>query len=301
MRVLWSSSTSVHHNLALEEWWLDHFVEQGPVLLFYVNAPALVLGKNQNPWREAATGWARREGVAIARRVSGGGTVYHDEGDLNFTLILPRAAYEQNSVFEKTLSALCDLGLPATLFGGNSIVASGKKVSGTAFCFRGAAALHHGTLLVHSNLHRLRCAMVPALPDVITRAIASKPASVANANEFVPNLTLERAATALAQHLAGSAAWSVYAAPQDRAFNELRARHEEWDWVFGHTPAFEWTIKTPESSLTLHVQKGLVDQTVATGKPLVSPSLSGCRFSMAELDNALVATPWRAAFATHDF
>lgn len=237
MRVLWSTSRDVHANLAAEEAMLDRFAVDGPALFFYVNTPAIVVGKNQNPWREAATGWARREGVPFARRVSGGGTVWHDEGNLNFSLLVSRKEYDQTSVFNQTRAALKDLGVETFLRDGNSLVVEGRKISGTAFCFRGAAVLHHGTVLIRSDLDRLRRAMASALPDVETRAIASRPASVLNVAERVQELTPERVARALARRLAKVEEWTEWTWVDEEG---RTVRHREWAWVFGHSPAFSW-------------------------------------------------------------
>lgn len=238
---------------------MDHFAERGPALLFYVNTPSLVVGKNQNPWREAATDWLRERGVPIGRRISGGGTVYHDEGNLNFALIVPRASYRKSEIFEKTLAALRALGLPVALMAdNNSIALSGKKISGTAFCFRGQAAMHHGTILVHSQLELLRRALVPAISDVETRAIASNRTSVANVYESAPHLTVEAVAGSLAQHLAGARAWEVAVEPDDDLFRTLAARHREWDWVFGHTPVFTWRLNAHGDIQRITVERGVI-------------------------------------------
>lgn len=241
MRVLWSTSRDVYENLAAEEWLLDRIAQEGSILLFYVNTDSIVVGKNQNPWRESATGWARRAGVPIARRISGGGAVWHDGGNLNFSLVLPRAHYNQARVFEQTRRALSDLGVHALLRDGNSLVVDGLKVSGTAFCFRGAAALHHGTLLVRSALDRLRAAMIPALPELETRAVASRPAAVLNLAERNPSLTLERAARAIARHLTGADRWVEWSWDSNDK-KDRTAWHRSWSWVFGHTPSFSWKL-----------------------------------------------------------
>ena len=263
MQVLWSTAGDVFHNLALEDWWLDRFDAQGPVLLFYVNQPAIVVGKNQHPWREAAIGWARCEGVSIARRVSGGGAVYHDAGNLNFSLILPRGEYRQTDVFAQTIAALADQGIAAELRGGNSLYVCGKKVSGTAFCFRGGAAMHHGTLLVCSDLQRLRAALKPELPELETRAIPSKPAPVCNLADFRPELTMASFAQALAARLAGGAAPRAYEGPDDPRFHDRMGQHRSSAWVFGHTPSFSCNLPCGR----LEVERGCIARAIGPNVP----------------------------------
>lgn len=296
MRVLWSTSRDVHENLAAEEALLDRFAADGPALFFYVNTPAIVVGKNQNPWREAATGWARREGVPLARRVSGGGTVWHDEGNLNFSLIVSRKEYDQTRVFNQTRAALADLGVETFLRDGNSLVVEGRKISGTAFCFRGAAVLHHGTLLIRSDLDRLRRAMIPALPDVETRAIASRPASVLNLFERLPELTPETAARALARRFSGEAGWTKWTWMDE----EGRAvRHRDWAWVFGHSPAFSWAPLP--GGPRLFVERGWVVRVDAPGGAPVAWTPTA--FDREPLTAALQAhaPEWAASVSARDW
>lgn len=301
MRVCWSSSTSIYFNLALEEWLVDEFTRQGPLLLFYVDGPALVVGKNQNPWREAATGWARRNGVPVARRISGGGTVYHDSGNLNFSLIVPRASYKKNAVFEQSIAALRSLGLAAELQDGNSLFVGGKKVSGTAFCFRGAAAMHHGTVLVHAELDKLRTSMKPALPEIETRAIASRPASVANLTDFAPALTLDQVATAFATHLAGTSTRDPIERPSNPAFATLLERHSSWDWCFGYTPGFQWKVESATNVLSLKIEKGFVVEATnewCRDRVESDTQVIGCRFDASDLA-AHISDGETAAYLQH--
>jgi lipoate-protein ligase A len=236
--IVQSSSLDVFFNLALEEHLLDHIATFGRVLLLYRNRDAVVMGKNQNPWRECDVPSIVRDGVALARRSSGGGTVYHDEGNLNFSLIMPRTAYDLCAQFDWVAGALKPLGIDIERSGNNGLSCKGLKVSGNAFCLRRDGALHHGTLLVKSDLARLQRYLVPALASVKTHAIASVPAKVGNLAELVPGVTMEAVERALA---------AAFGAKERRTekdfdwadFAEHLTRHRDWDWVYGHTPRFE--------------------------------------------------------------
>lgn len=253
-----------------------------------------MVGKNQNPWREAAIGWARREGVPLARRVSGGGTVYHDGGNLNYSLIVSRAGYRQAEVFARTCAALADVGVGARLSAGHSLVAEDKKVSGTAFCFRGAAAMHHGTMLVRADLERLRRALNPSIPEIETRAIPSRPASVRNLADLRPGLTLNDVARALADRLAGGAEIRPYAGPSDASFESRIALHRSRDWVMCYTPSFAW----PLCCGRMEVERGRVAQITGPDAP---DSLVGQPFDREHLLSVAPAGPWRAAWASRDW
>lgn len=296
MRALWSSSRQVHANLALEEHLVDQFERSGPLLLFYVNAPSLVVGKNQNPWRECDVAWARREGVPIGRRISGGGTVFHDPGNLNYSLILPRRDYSQERVFHRVCAALHTLGVPARVGDGHSLFADDRKFSGNAFCFRGDAVLHHGTILVESDLLRLRRSLAPALAGIETRAIASRPSPVVNLRELKRGLSLDQVRDALLREIVPGAR-ELEEAPSPPA--EQVEQHAAWAWVYGHAPAFDHVLETTEGRLTLRVEKGHVVAGVVAwcrDREETVPALAGCRFAADELAEKL--TPHHEAWRT---
>jgi lipoate-protein ligase A len=309
MRVLRSTDASIHANLAWEEWLVDRFEHEGPVLFFHVNDPSVVVGKNQNPWRETNPVFLADDGVDLARRVSGGGTVYHDEGNLNYSLILSRHHYHQEDTFRSVIAALLELGIPAERMPANGLGVAGKKFSGHAFCYRGSAVMHHGTLLVDADLAQLRQAMKPALPDVQTRAIASRPASVMNLVEARPGLKVDDVMNALAAVFAPGVPVEEVAPPRaDAAWQTLRTRNESWDWVLGYTPSFTWEVCADEAILVLLVDGGLVqDARLRRGeREQILLGLAGCRFTAAELVPALktempAERGLAAALAGHSF
>ena len=176
MLIVQSQSTDVYRNLAVEEWLFDHADLRGPILFLCVNSPCVVIGKNQNPWRECRLSLMGKEGVPLARRISGGGAVYHDEGNLNFGVIVPRAEYCEEKQYElifQTLEATALQHVNLYKMGKNSLAINGKKFSGQAFCFRGQHVLHHGTLLVNSDLDRLNRYLGSEIDGIETKAIAS--------------------------------------------------------------------------------------------------------------------------------
>lgn len=191
-----SKSTDVYRNLAMEEWLLDH-APQLPVLFLYVNDPCVVIGKNQNPWRECRLSLMEEEGVPLARRVSGGGAVYHDGGNLNLSILVPRTDYREDRQYELIFQTLEAFGIRASKVRKNTLAVDGKKFSGQAFCYRKDRVLHHGTLLVNADLARLGRYLGPELDGIETKAVASVPAEVANLSEFAPELTVESLSKAL--------------------------------------------------------------------------------------------------------
>jgi lipoate-protein ligase A len=169
--------------------------------------------------------------------------------------------------------------------------------------------MHHGTLLVDADLAQLRQAMKPALPDVQTRAIASRPASVMNLVEARPGLKVDDVMNALAAVFAPGVPVEEVAPPRaDAAWQTLRTRNESWDWVLGYTPSFTWEVCADEAILVLLVDGGLVqDARLRRGeREQILLGLAGCRFTAAELVPALktempAERGLAAALAGHSF
>lgn len=241
MPIIETETRDVYRNLAIEEYLLDHPSDRGPTLLLYRNAGAVVIGKNQNPWRECAVERVAAEGLALARRVSGGGAVYHDPGNLNYAFLCPRAEYRAETWYDLVMAALQRLGVEARLMKSTSLAVDGLKISGTAFAFRGGAALHHGTLLITADLERLRRVFAGARRGLETHAIPSVPAAVANLAELAPAIAIEEAAAALRAEFErrfGPAERLDEAALPAAAIEALAAERRRPEWIFDRTPAF---------------------------------------------------------------
>jgi lipoate-protein ligase A len=186
MLIVTTENCDIYRNLAVEEWLLDH-APNLPVLFLYVNDPCVVIGKNQNPWRECRLSLMEKEGVPLARRISGGGAVYHDAGNLNVSIIVSRTEYREEKQYELIFQTLEKFGIKASKVRKNTLAVDGKKVSGQAFCFRGQRVLHHGTLLVNADLNRLGRYLGPEIEGIQTKAVASIPAEVMNLADAVTN------------------------------------------------------------------------------------------------------------------
>jgi len=267
MLIVQSQSTDVYRNLAVEEWLFDHADQLGPILFLCVNSPCVVIGKNQNPWRECRLSLMEKEGVPLARRISGGGAVYHDEGNLNFGVIVPRTEYREEKQYELIFQTLDKFGIQASKLRKNSLAVDGLKFSGQAFCFRGQHVLHHGTLLVNSDLDRLNRYLGSELEGIETKAVASVPSKVMNLSEAVPGLTVEKLSDALTETFVAMYGDGRVEEWKDGNIPEVEllpmiGKLSSNDWKFNHTPRFQVTI----NGQTLEVEKGLI--TNLDGNPL---------------------------------
>ena len=281
-----TQSLDVHRNLALEECPLELAPERGPILFLWRSSGAVVIGKNQNPWRECHLGTLRAEGCALARRISGGGAVYHDAGNLNYALLLPRARYDQAAILAGLAAALRRAGIPARLGPHHSLTAHGRKFSGHAFCYRRAAVLHHGTLLIAADLDRLQRCLRGGL-SLATRAVASHPAPVVNLSALQPGLDVPAV-----EQLVRSAwpAWFNARTPsagdaylESLPWRPLQARQMDWSWQFGATPAFEadLTLKDDAGAIRCRVEKAVVVSVIVlrgAAPRRLEQTLPGCLF-----------------------
>ncbi|MEI7851301.1 MAG: lipoate--protein ligase family protein [Kiritimatiellales bacterium] len=268
MLIVTTDNRDIYRNLAVEEWLLDHADRHGPVLFLCVNSPGVVIGKNQNPWRECRLSLMEKEGVPLARRISGGGTVYHDEGNLNFGVIVPRTEYREEKQHELIFQTLEKFGIKASKLRKNSLAVDGLKFSGQAFCFRGQHVLHHGTLLVNSDLDRLNRYLGSELEGIETKAVASVPSEVMNLMDAAPGLTVEKLSDALTETFRGMygkdgrvEGWKGGRVPEVELLPMIGRLSSE-DWKLNHTPRFQVTI----NSQMLEVEKGLI--TNLDGNPL---------------------------------
>ena len=253
-----SSAGDVFGNLAVEEYLFDRAAEFAPALFLCRNERAVVIGKNQNPWRECRVERLEAEGAALARRVSGGGAVYHDRGNLNYGLILRRTEYRSEDAFALVVAALARLGFAARLTGRTRLTVNGFKVSGTAFALRGGGALHHGTLLVRSDLEPMPRLFPGGLAVFETHAVASEPMPVANLADFAPTLTPGDAAAALRDEFErryGAARRAGDAEIRRWDWQDLRNRRSAPAWVFGRTPSF---VTGHPDGPRLRVEDGMV-------------------------------------------
>ena len=242
MQFLSLSSTDPALNLALEECLLQWLPADHPGLfLLWQNAPSVIVGRHQVTLDEIDADFVRRRGLPVVRRMTGGGAVYHDLGNLNFSFM--ENAHGRKTVdFARYLrpvcAALAELGVQASLTGRNDLEAGGRKISGSAQSLRQGRILHHGTLLVSLDFGELVQALHVDPDKIRSKGIASVRSRVANISEFwTPGSGMEDLRAALLRHCAdgeGSLEPEVLRAAEELAERKYRS----WDWNYGASPAF---------------------------------------------------------------
>ncbi|XP_070786890.1 lipoyl amidotransferase LIPT1, mitochondrial [Enoplosus armatus] len=247
--VLHSQSTDVFQNLALEDW-IDANVDlqQRSILLLWRNRPAVVIGRHQNPWTECNLQAMGRAGIHLARRRSGGGTVFHDLGNLNLTFFTSKKAYDRQRNLKVITEALRRLrpGLDVQATDRFDILLNGHfKISGSASRLSRKSSYHHCTLLHSADRSALAAVLRPSCPGIHSNATPSVPSPVANLLDHAPTLQWEELLDTLVHQynaeFSFSAASTLVNPADESAFPGLSRAAEElrgWDWTFGKTPKF---------------------------------------------------------------
>ena len=229
-------------NLALERYLLENAQEGTCTLLLWQNNNTVVIGCNQNPWKECRTGQLKEEGVHLTRRFSGGGAVYHDLGNLNFSFICSEELYDLEKQFRVIQNACKLCGIEATLSGRNDLQVGDKKFSGNAFFHQNGIACHHGTLLISSDYEKLSRYLTPSKAKLEGKGVSSVRSRVSNLQDFSPDLTVEKMKSFLLD-----AFQKVYGIPptpiklSKAAFDkieEITAFLKNPEWIYSkHAPA----------------------------------------------------------------
>ncbi|KAJ2159109.1 hypothetical protein GGF46_003264 [Coemansia sp. RSA 552] len=288
-------------NLAAEDWLLRHTDADTPVLFLWRNRAAVVIGRNQNAWAECDLATLRARDVWLARRTSGGGAVYHDPGNTNYTVLLPRAAFGRDRCAQLVACALRRLDVPAHVTPRHDVAVGGRKVSGSAFRLTRARALAHGTMLIDADLARLSgCLRSRHAGAIAARGVASVPSPVANLRDF--SLAADHAAFCAAVRAEFAAAFGpVRDAPLPAPDPAVCTRLASWDWRFAQTPAFEHRMQAHFAwgsfDVVLAVDRGrFVSASVAPPAAALAPPphLSA---ALADIARLLPSTPYTRAAA----
>lgn len=218
--VIEASGTNPYENLALERLLFENIIPGRCVLYLWQNAHTVVIGRNQNALDECDVPALEADGGHLVRRLSGGGAVYHDLGNLNFTFLIPTEDFSVATQNEVVLQAVRALGIPALATGRNDLTVDGQKFSGAAYLHEAEKSYHHGTLMLNADFSALSRYLRPSPLKLKARGVKSVRARVVNLASLVPTLTIDELKAALTQSFG-----EVYGAPvQHMAAKDLDAQ-----------------------------------------------------------------------------
>lgn len=233
MKYLMLTTHDPYLNLAIEEYLFENL--QDNVFILWQNEPCVVIGKNQNPYAEIDISVAREKNIKIVRRITGGGAVYHDLGNLNYTFISNEdvGGIDFARFTAPIISALASMGVSARLSGRNDIEVDGKKISGNAQCRKGNRVLHHGTLLFNSDLEFLSGVLSVDAEKIQAKAIKSTRSRVCNIKELLPEpIDLNEFIRLISEHVTSELSAEQLTLEMNEKIIELARRNGSSDWLF---------------------------------------------------------------------
>lgn len=305
-----SSSTDPRFNLAMEQYLFEEAPERGPWFLLWQNDNAIIVGRNQNTGAELDGEYTRANGIQVVRRTTGGGAVYHDLGNLNFTVIADgrsSAELDLHRFCQPVAAALKRLGVPVEVSGRNDMLIDGKKFSGNSQRIWRGRILHHGTLLFDSDLTVLSKALRVSPDKLLQKGVASVRSRVTNMKDYLPQtVTLREFWGLLADEVFGGKAPQPYrfTSKDLKRIEEIKcSRYDTWEWNYGQSP--EYDVKKEaripgcgKLELQLRVTKGRVasckiygDYFGSRNSAEVERALLGCPLEEKAVKEALAPMP----------
>ncbi len=298
-----SNSFDPYQNLATEKYLFDVTPDNCCTLYLWQNHRTVVIGRNQNPFAECQCSLLEAEGGRLARRLSGGGAVFHDLGNLNFTFLCTTGNYNLTEQMQVIQSACTLAGIDTELSGRNDILAEGKKFSGNAFYNSQGKSYHHGTLLVNTDIQAMQRYLTPPKAKLQAKGIKSVKSRVVNLSQLSPRLTCKSM-----QNYMISAFEDIYGMKADLWDNidsekilQLSEHYSSWDYLYGTPLPFSFTCEGYFSQghiqLNLQISKGIIDSVkVYTDamdwklSGLIASALSGCQFKLSKMSEAVTKT-----------
>ncbi|EFL49503.1 lipoyltransferase and lipoate-protein ligase [Solidesulfovibrio fructosivorans JJ]] len=303
MRSLHLETTDPAVNLATEEWLLRH--DTADVFMLWRNRPSIIIGRNQNAHAQINAAFVAAQGIPVVRRLTGGGAVFHDLGNVNFTFITTgrtTTALDFKRFTDPIVAALQKLGVPCRLDGRNDLTVHGRKISGNAQFALGNRVLHHGTLLYAASMPDIARALVVNPAKYKDKAVKSVTARVANIRSFlrVP-LSVEDFIQFVFHEIdAGGSKGDNRLTPDAQRGIALLAdrKYRSYDWNFGCSPryAFSKSIRTGGGVVEIHfdVKEGLITELKLYGEyffkedgAVLETRIRGCRHTREAIANRL--------------
>lgn len=303
-------------NIAMDAWLLKHLKPTEPVFALWQNQRAVIVGENQNTFSEVNADYVTENDVQIVRRVSGGGAVYHDLGNICFTFFVPvvsSASVDFHQFVQPMADALAAVGIDVTISGRNDLEIDGKKVSGNAQRYAGGYLMHHGTLLWDTDVDAMVRSLNVADEKFMSKAAKSVRARVGNIKDYAPdNLTIDEFIAQLRYYLTNEGRDGEYQLTDTQKTAILALRDQQfaqWSWNYGQSPDFMYHnhAKYQGGSIDVHVNAvdGKITDIDFTGDFLgvrdwreIQPQFIGLPFTKTAVAGVLLANQDGQYFGT---
>lgn len=259
-------------NLAIEEYVLKNMdIDVDSFLLFYINEPSIIIGKNQNTVEEVNTEYVDANGIHVVRRLSGGGAVYHDLGNLNFSFLTKDDgdSFRNFAKFtQPVIEALAKMGVKAELKGRNDILVDGKKISGNAQFATKGRMFSHGTLMFDTEIERVVQALRVKKDKIESKGIKSIRSRVTNIKDYMEeDMTIEQFRMEILKSIFGGEEHIQYAPLTEQDWENIhqlsKERYQTWEWNYGRSPKFnmQHSHRFPVGGIDvrLQVNKGTIE------------------------------------------
>ena len=265
-------------NLAIEEYLLKNMdIEKDDFLFFYINQPSIIIGKNQNTIEEINTDYVEDNDIIVVRRLSGGGAVYHDLNNLNFSFLTKddgNSFHNYKKFTQPVVDALAKLGVQAELSGRNDILAEGKKVSGNAQYATRGRMFSHGTLMFKTDVDAVVASLKVKKDKIESKGIKSVRSRVGNISDFLQEpMTVEEFRMEILKSIFGGEENIQYYELSEQDWENIYAlskeRYQKWEWNYGKSPRFnthkEKRFPSGSIDIRLEVNKGIIEEITIFG------------------------------------
>lgn len=269
MNLLISSSSDPYVNLATEEFLLKNCTDN--FLFLYINHPCVVVGKHQIAQKEINSKYTFDNNIQIARRLSGGGAVYHDHGNLNFSFVqsvLPNETISYKNITTPIFSFLLQTGTELVMSDRNDITAKGKKISGSAMHIFKNRVLAHGTLLIDSNLTDLSRSLNGKPEKYTDKSIPSRRSKVTNLTEVNHSIGMDSLVNSLKDYLINGRGYIQSSIMTDSSLDMITElalnKYSKVDWIYGYSPKYTYstsiTLDGEKIQFSIEVEKGIIEK-----------------------------------------
>lgn len=306
LKLIDTECTNPYSNLAFEEQLALQLKEDEVILFLWQNRRTVVIGRNQNAYAQCNIEALDADKGFLARRKSGGGAVFHDMGNLNFTFCSKEENYSVDRQFDVIVCAVKKLGINAQRTGRNDITIDGKKFSGNAFYKQDGICYHHGTILVDTDKNRIAQYLNVSAEKLTSKGVDSVRSRVCNLVDFAPDINVAKVKAALAQAfdkiygLSAASLLEQHIETDRGSLRELAQQYSSWDWLFGRkiefTNSFSNRFNWGEIQLELRVESGIIQEAAAYTDAIetricgdIMQALVNTRYALGDIEAALAS------------